>query len=107
MDQLTPPKPIGDALPLQPVQETASTEPGPAAKTADELMSERLAALRNELLPKNVLVRLDENAHRFVQTISDANTNETLLRYPSEQQLAYARAVMAYFRAQTGGEGQS
>lgn len=106
MDQLTPPKPIGDALPLQPVQETASAEPGPATKTADELMRERVAALRNDLLPNNVLVRLDENAQRFVQTISDANTNETLLRYPSEQQLAYARAVMAYFRAQADDGGQ-
>lgn len=101
MSQLTPPKPIGDALPLQPVQETASAEPGPATKTADELLSERLAALRNELIPNNVLIRLDENAGRFVQTISDATSSETLLRYPSEQQLAYARAVMAYFRAQS------
>lgn len=100
MDKLTPPKPIGEVLPLQPVPETAP-QTGPATKTADDVMSERLAALRNELIPNNVLIRLDENAGRFVQTISDATSSETLLRYPSEQQLAYARAVMAYFRAQS------
>ncbi len=106
MDQLTPPKAIADLQLAVPAQEQKSAERGPAAKTADELMDERLTALRNELLPNKLLVRLDENAGRFVQTISDATSSETLLRYPSEQQLAYARAVMAYFRTQSG-DGQS
>jgi hypothetical protein len=37
-----------------------------------------------------------------VQTLTDANTSETVLRYPSETQLAYSRAVLAYLRAQNG-----
>jgi hypothetical protein len=34
-----------------------------------------------------------------VQHLTDANTEETLRKYPSEGQLAYSRAVMAYMRA--------
>jgi hypothetical protein len=61
------------------------------------------AAQRADVQPDNLRVRLDENAHRFVATLTDASTGETLRRYPSEAQLAYARAVMAYLRSQSGG----
>ncbi len=49
-------------------------------------------------MPNALSVRLDESSQRFVQTLTDANTQETLRRYPSEAQLAYSRAVMAYLR---------
>lgn len=63
-------------------------------------MAEHAAALRNDLIPDKLLVSLDKTAQRFVQILSDESTSETLRRYPSEQQLAYSRAVMAYLRAQ-------
>jgi hypothetical protein len=65
-------------------------------------MAEHAAMLRAEIAPDKLEVALDPNAARFVQTLSDANTAETLRRYPSESQLAYSRAVMAYLRAQIG-----
>ena len=57
-------------------------------------------AQRNELMPDKVVVSLDPDAQRFVATLTDVNTSEMMRRYPSESQLAYARAVMAYLRAQ-------
>lgn len=36
-----------------------------------------------------------------MQTLTDGQTAEMLRRYPSESQLAYSRAVMAYLRAMT------
>jgi len=52
-----------------------------------------------DALPNELRVRLDSSAGRFVQTVTDNQTEETLRRYPSEAQLAYSRAVMAYMRA--------
>jgi hypothetical protein len=72
---------------------------GPAAKAADERFDQRLAELRSAIIPDKLLVRLDPDAGRFVQTMTDANTDETVLRYPNDTQLAYARAVMAYMKA--------
>jgi hypothetical protein len=100
VSSIAPPR----AIELQPAPAPAqSSEPNPAAAAAGRRIAEHAAALRNELTPDKLLVRLDENAQRFVQTLTDANTAETVRRYPSEQQLAYARAVMAYLRAQTFG----
>lgn len=83
-------------------QKPAPAEPGIAAEAAHKRMAEHKAALRSDVQPDNLQVSLDGNAQRFVQTLTDANTGETLRRYPSESQLAYARAVMAYLRAQIG-----
>lgn len=77
----------------------ASQEASAATKAADALLDQAIAALRNEIIPDKLLVRLDEDAGRFVQTLTDANTDETVLRYPNDAQLAYSRAVMAYVRA--------
>jgi uncharacterized FlaG/YvyC family protein len=66
-------------------------------------MAAHQAMLRAKAEPDNLQIRLDENAHRFVATLTDSSTGEMLRRYPSESQLAYARAVMAYLRAQGGG----
>jgi len=99
MASIAPPKAL-DPLPAPaPAQ---SSEPGPAAQAAERRMAEHAAMLRADLAPGKLLVRLDEKAGRFVQTLSDANTAETLRRYPSEAQLAYSRAVMAYLRTQLG-----
>ncbi len=62
-------------------------------------MAEHKAMLRAHVEPDTLRVRLDNDAQRFVQTLTDADTGEMLRRYPSEAQLAYARAVMAYLRA--------
>jgi hypothetical protein len=67
-------------------------------------LADDAAALRNQVMPDTAHVRLDEGAQRFVQTLTDSQTNETLRRYPSESQLAYSRAVMAYLRAMHGGQ---
>lgn len=49
--------------------------------------------------PGKLRVRFDDEAGRFVQTLTDPQSQETIWRYPSETQLAYSRAVMAYLRA--------
>lgn len=99
MASIAPPK----AIEGQPAPAPANaSEPGPAAQAAEQRLAQFVAAQRAELQPDKVLVRLDADAQRFVATLTDTNTAETLRRYPSEQQLAYARAVMAYLRAQSG-----
>ena len=97
MGSIAPPK----AIDLQPAPVPAeSSEPGPAAKAANQHYAEFAAAQRADLQPDHVLVRLDPDAQRFVATLTDSTTSEMLRRYPSESQLAYSRAVMAYLRAQ-------
>ena len=86
----------------QVAQQPAPQERGIAAEAAQKRMAAYKAELRAEVQPDNVQVRLDETAHRFVATLTDSSTGEMLRRYPSESQLAYARAVMAYLRAQLG-----
>jgi hypothetical protein len=98
MASIAPPKAL-DPLPAPaPAQ---SSEPGPAAEAAKRRVAEFEAAQRADLQPDKVLVRLDPDAQRFVATLTDSTTSEMLRRYPSESQLAYSRAVMAYLRAQT------
>jgi hypothetical protein len=99
MDPIAPPKSEPQPLALR---VAAPAEPGPAAEAAERRAAEQAAALKNGLLPDKLQVRLDERAGRFVQTLTDANSDEMVRRYPSEAQLAYSRAVMAYLRAQIG-----
>jgi uncharacterized FlaG/YvyC family protein len=49
-----------------------------------------------------VAIALDQESQRFISTLTDTSTSEMLRKYPSESQLAYSRAVMAYLRAQIG-----
>jgi uncharacterized FlaG/YvyC family protein len=86
----------------QTAQKPAPPEPSIAAEAAQRRMAAHQATLRAKTEPNNLQVQLDDNAQRFVQTLTDSNTGEMLRRYPSEAQLAYARAVMAYLRAQLG-----
>lgn len=78
-------------------------EPSIAADAAQRRNAAHQEALRARAEPNSLQVQLDDNAQRFVQILSDPSTGETLRRYPSEAQLAYARAVMAYLRAQDLG----
>jgi hypothetical protein len=87
---------------LNQVAQKPAPEQGIAAEAAQQRMAAHKAALRADVQPDNLQVSLDGNAQRFVQTLTDSDTGEMLRRYPSESQLAYARAVMAYLRAQLG-----
>jgi uncharacterized FlaG/YvyC family protein len=98
MDPVAPPKAAPD-LPLA-AQKPELSEPSIAAEAAERRMAAHKAMLRAKAQPDDLQVRLDDSAQRFVQTLTDSNTGEMLRRYPSEAQLAYARAVMAYLRAQ-------
>jgi len=98
MDSIAPPK-IPDLMPAR--APALSSEPGPAAQAADRRIAEHQAMLRAEALPDSATIRLDADAQRFVHTLTDSSTSEMLRRYPSEAQLAYSRAVMAYLRAMT------
>lgn len=95
---------MASIAPTQPVQDAslrvAQSEPGPAAEAANRRIAENAAAQKNELMPDKVAVLLDHESQRFVATLTDTSTSEMLRRYPSESQLAYSRAVMAYLRAQ-------
>ncbi len=72
---------------------------GPVAQAAAKIRAEQESQRKHDLLPANLMVRLDVEAERFVQTFTDATTDETVLKYPSDGQLAFSRAVMAYLRA--------
>jgi hypothetical protein len=100
MDSIAPPKAI-EPLPAS-APAAHSSEPGPAAQAAQQRIAEHAAARRTELVPDKVAVSLDSQSQRFVSTLTDVNTSEMLRKYPSESQLAYSRAVMAYLRAQIG-----
>jgi hypothetical protein len=89
---LNPPQP-----PLRP--QPSEAEQTPAAQVADKRLTEFESSMRENLAPANLMIRYDEGAERFVQTLTDANTSETLRRYPNDTQLAYSRAIMAYIRA--------
>lgn len=101
MSSITPPTPAVE-LQFAPKPQLEA-EKGPAAQAADRRWAEALDAQRNDVATPNKLeVSLDTSAGRFVQILTDANTEETLRKYPSEGQLAYSRAVMAYMRALYG-----
>jgi hypothetical protein len=95
MASIAPPQPAPESLKLR-----ASSEPGPAAEAAKRAIAEHAAAQRSELMPDKVAVALDQESQRFISTLTDTSTAEMLRKYPSESQLAYSRAVMAYLRAQ-------
>jgi hypothetical protein len=96
MDSIAPPKAAPGFKPQQ-APEKASNENAPVEKAEPEPVN---APKPRDLTPADLQVSLDEGSKRFVQTLTDPNTSETVLRYPSETQLAYSRAVVAYLRAQ-------
>src|SRR5262245_37729424 len=46
--------------------------------------------------PRELLVEVDEASGRFVHTFRDPDTEQVELKYPSDTQLAFSRAVTAY-----------
>ena len=98
MASIAPPQPVHEAL----ARRVATSEPGPAAEAARRRIAENAAAQESELAPDSVAIALDPESQRFVATLTDVTTSEMLRKYPSESQLAYSRAVMAYLRAQVG-----
>ena len=102
---------MASLYPIASVPETRAAEPtrvsgdatqGPIAQAAAKLRAEQEARRHDEMLPTNLKLRLDADAGWFVQTVTNSVTDEIVRRYPSEQQLAFSRAVMAYLRAQIG-----
>lgn len=75
------------------------TDGGPVAEAAEKMRAEQDERRQTEMLPTRLKLRLDADAGWFVQTVTDSVTEETVRRYPSEQQLAFSRAVTAYLRA--------
>lgn len=98
MGSISPASPAAE-LPLT-TRPQFEADKGPAAQAAEKRLAEHAAAERNAAATPHVLeVSLDQTAGRFVQHLTDGTTDETLRKYPSEGQLAYSRAVMAYMRA--------
>ena len=98
MGYISPASPAAE-LPLT-TKPQLEAEMGPAAQAADKRLAEHVAAEQSATVAPRILeVSLDQSAGRFVQHLTDATTEETLRQYPSEGQLAYSRAVMAYMRA--------
>jgi len=98
--------------PIASVPETRAAEPsrssvnqtdgGPVAEAAEKMRAEQEERRQTDMLPTKLKLRLDADAGWFVQTVTDSVTEETVRRYPSEQQLAFSRAVTAYMRALIG-----
>ncbi|ANP47335.1 hypothetical protein [Candidatus Viadribacter manganicus] len=97
MASITPSQPVREALARR-----VTSEPGPATEVAERQRAENAAEQKGELAPDRVAIALDAESQRFVSTLTDTSTAEMLRKYPSESQLAYSRAVMAYLRAQMG-----
>ncbi len=98
MESIAPAKPAFES-PAQPAQRSPEISAAPVP--AQNQINDQLAAQAN-LAPDKLLVQLDAEAGRFVHTLTDSASQETIWRYPSEAQLAYSRAVMAYVRAMAG-----
>lgn len=96
MDPLASLKAAPDLKPQQ-APETASNENAPV-ETAEPAPPAIIEP--PDLTPAKLHISLDAGAQRFVQVLTDATTADTVLRYPSETQLAYSRAIVAYLRAQ-------
>ena len=99
MESIAPAKPALEA-PAQINQRTPEIPAAPVA--APNQINAQLAVAHANLAPGKLLVQMDAEAGRFVQTLTDSESQETIWRYPSEAQLAYSRAVMAYVRAMAG-----
>ena len=99
MASLTPIASLPDTRAAEPTRVSADDGTGPVAEAAAKLRAEQEEQRRTDMLPTTLKLRLDADAGWFVQTVTDSTTEETVRRYPSEQQLAFSRAVGAYLRA--------
>lgn len=101
MDSSVPPKPSVPDVQLLPLWRADAAPDGPKAagpEAAPKAPEELSLKLETPQLTK-VLVRIDGQSGRFVQTLLDRSTQEVLLQYPNEGQLAFSRAISAYVRA--------
>ncbi|MFT3727336.1 MAG: hypothetical protein QM759_05905 [Terricaulis sp.] len=92
--------PVSFLAPQHPLRPKAVEEGDQRAQPEQQRLTEFAATMKEPIAATNLVISYDESADRFVQTLTDANTAETLRKYPSDFQLAYSRAVMAYLRAQ-------
>jgi hypothetical protein len=100
MASLDPIASLSETRTAEPLRASVREPGGPVAEAAAKLRAEQDAQRKDELIPATLKLRLDADAGWFVQTLTDPVTQETVRRYPSEQQLAFSRAVTAYLRAQ-------
>lgn len=70
-----------------------------AAQSAEQALEETTQQAQASIAPAKLVIRVDADAGRFVNTLLDPHSDEVLRQYPSDAQLAYARAVNAYLRA--------
>jgi uncharacterized FlaG/YvyC family protein len=85
---------------VEPPRENAGAESEDQRQRRDDGAAEKRAPVHT-LLAGHLKIELDEAAGRFVQTLTDPNTQEVLRRFPHESQLAFARAIGAYTQALT------
>jgi uncharacterized FlaG/YvyC family protein len=84
-------------LPKQDVV-AARQQRAPASAQKDETPVRQTQSLEPPA-PGRLLVEIDVDSGRFVNTLLDPNTEEVIRKYPSDAQLAYSRAVRAYLNA--------
>src|SRR5262249_40306841 len=73
--------------------------PDPAAAQAEQDLENAKEEHKAGQEPGILQVHVDADAMRFVTVLLDPHSEEVIRQYPSESQLAYARAVNAYLRA--------
>lgn len=81
---------------VQPTRASARPEDDPGNPRKD---GEDRPPAERMLVAGQLRIELDEEAGRFVQTLTDPVTKEVLRRFPNESQLAFARATRAYAQA--------
>ncbi|MFZ2030553.1 MAG: hypothetical protein WAU68_09615 [Vitreimonas sp.] len=92
--------PVSSTSPQPQLRPQASeADASPVGNVAAAQSSKFEVSISETFAPANLMISYDESADRFVQTLTDANTSETLRRYPNDAQLSYSRAVTAYIRA--------
>lgn len=100
MDSNLPPaQPIQDVQLLAVWRADARSEERNQAETQPPAEQPALSLKLEAPQLTKVLVRIDEQSGRFIQTLLDRTTQEVLLQYPSEEQLEFSRAISAYVRA--------
>jgi uncharacterized FlaG/YvyC family protein len=95
--------PVSDSLPTRPTAQTKDTNAVSASSidSAPQAEFERERKLAEApLLAEEVRIALDEEARRYVRQVIDPETNQVVRSYPAEGQLAFARAISAYLKAQ-------
>jgi hypothetical protein len=98
VDRIAAPSPAPDVQ-LKHRDQQQQADRGAAAKATVAQPAAEADTRASEATPTRLQVSLDKSAQRFVQVFTDPNTEDLVRRYPSEAQLAYSRAVIAYMRA--------